>query len=107
MKEEIINRILGYPGRIISFSKSGYRENHPNNMVMFNANIIVDGVKVWYGDLDITLDIDKLQEIADTLQKHLFILREMDARFGKEIELKEVLEKKAAVIINPQLKLKL
>lgn len=88
-------------GRMISSSKSGYRERYPDNLVIFNANIITEkGGKVWYGDLDITRDFDVLKEIADELQEDLYILRELDARFGNENETFASLKKKAAEIIR-------
>ena len=72
-------------GRMVGGSKSGYRHSHPDNVVVFNANIIIAKQdKVWYGDIDITLERDKLQAIADELHRDLYILREHDARFENE-----------------------
>lgn len=72
-------------GRMISGSKSRYRERFPDNEVYFNANIFVLGEgKVWYGDLDVTKDREDLQKIASQLGKDLYILREMDGRFENE-----------------------
>ena len=72
-------------GRMISGSKSGYMSRNPNNNVVFNANIVTKkSGKVWHGDLDITLDIDKLKSVAVKLNEDLYILREMDARFENE-----------------------
>ena len=61
----------GFPmGRMISQSKSGYRDRHPQHDVMFNANIIIEGAnKAWFGDLDITIDRPLLEEIAKALDK--------------------------------------
>jgi hypothetical protein len=71
--------------RMISGSKSGYRNAHPDNLVCFNANIFVLGEgKVWFGDLDITLDEGELKKVAEGLGKDLYVLREMDGRFGNE-----------------------
>lgn len=73
------------PGRLIAASKSSYRSKFPDNEVYFNANIFVLGEgKIWYGDLDITRDYKTLEEIASLLKKDLFILSEMDGRFGNE-----------------------
>ena len=68
------------PGRMISWSKSGYVRLNPNSRPVFNARICIlgEGV-VWSGDLDIVKDKDKLEEIATVLEKNLFILRESDA----------------------------
>jgi hypothetical protein len=74
-----------YFGRMISGSKSGYREKYPDNEIYFNANIFVLGEgKVWWGDLDLTLDEKNLKCVARDLGKDLFILREMDGRFENE-----------------------
>lgn len=82
---EIFKNYNLYFGRIISNSKSGYREKYPDNEVYFNSNIFVLGEgKVWWGDLDVTLDRESLECIARDLGKDLFILREMDGRFENE-----------------------
>jgi hypothetical protein len=71
--------------RMISGSKSGYRDRFPENEVYFNANIFMLGEgKVWFGDLDITKDREGLQTIAKHLGSTLFVLREMDGRFENE-----------------------
>lgn len=72
-------------GRLISGSKSFYREKNPDNEVYFNANIFVLGEgKIWYGDIDVTLERESLEEIAREIGKDLFILRESDGRFQNE-----------------------
>jgi hypothetical protein len=72
-------------GRLLSYSKSSYREKNPDNEVYFNANIFVLGEgKVWYGDIDVTKDREKLERIAKTSGNDLFILRELDGRFENE-----------------------
>ena len=76
-------------GRIISFSKSGYREEFPDNEVYFNSNIFVlEEGKIWYGDIDVTKEKEQLENVAREIGKDLYILREMDGRFGNE-ELKD------------------
>ena len=72
-------------GRVISSSKSEYLKRYPDNQVCFNANIFVLGEgKVWWGDLDLTLDRENLEMVANDSRKDLFILREIDGRFGNE-----------------------
>jgi hypothetical protein len=72
-------------GRLIAGSKSIYRERYPENEIYFNCNIFVPGEgKVWYGDIDVTLDREALKEIANEIGKNLYILREMDGRFENE-----------------------
>ena len=93
-----IEDILGPIGRLISGSKSSYCLAHPDNLVLFNANICTDNGKVWFGDLDITKDADKLKEAAEALNCRLYVLYEGDARFSNED--KPLLEK-AVVTFAP------
>ena len=76
-----------YSGRMISDSKSRYRMQNPNSVCYFNANIITvkDG-KVWWGDLDLTKDGEKLKKIADEAGVILYVLKELDGRFENEDE---------------------
>jgi len=87
---------------MISFSKSTYRSEHPYNDIYFNANVItINYGKVWYGDLDIDVDRDKLICVAKEIGEPLFVLYEMDARFENEHQSIETLVKKAQVTITP------
>lgn len=100
-KYDIIFRDNGfYVGRMISYSKSGYRDKYPDHNVWFNANVFTleDG-KIWYGDLDLTLDESKLKEISNILGKKLYVLYEMDGRFENEEPSKEWIKEKAVMII--------
>ena len=57
-------------GRMISSSKSGYRNRFPENEVYFNANIFVLGEgKIWYGDIDVTKDRENLEIITKAMCK--------------------------------------
>jgi hypothetical protein len=88
-------------GRMISGSKSGYREQHPDNVVVFNANIITElRNKIFYGDLDLTVDIDNLTTIAKALGEPLYVLREMDARFENEDKDFKFYKSRAVMVIK-------
>jgi hypothetical protein len=80
-----INSILGYNGKLISMSKTLYRNKYPDNLVIFNSNICTkeDG-KIWYGDIDITISKNELIELSKKLNKTIYILYEMDGRFENE-----------------------
>jgi hypothetical protein len=82
-------------GRLISWSKSLYREKHPNNIVCFNANVVsLNHGKIWYGDIDLTLEREILKQIANEIGEDLYVLREMDARFENEnLPPKELIKK--------------
>ena len=82
---KVAEEILGHYARLISGSKSLYRREYPNHIVFFNANVFTkeDG-KIWYGDIDLTEDEDKLKLLAKKLGKEVFLLQEMEGRFENE-----------------------
>ena len=85
-----------FDGRMIGGSKTGYRDQHPDDLIVFNANILMPGYgKVWYGDLNLTEDYLALREIAQNLNTELYVLRESDGRFGEEDKPIDELIKKA------------
>jgi hypothetical protein len=70
---------------MIGGSKMGYSDQHPDELIVFNANVLMPGYgKVWYGDLNLTEDYLVLKDIAKSLNTTLYVLWEMDGRFGKE-----------------------
>ena len=81
--------------RMIGGSKSHYHKEHPDDLIVFNANVLMPGYgKVWYGDLNLTEDYLVLREIAQNLNTDLYILWEMDGRFGLEMKpLNELFDK--------------
>lgn len=82
--------VLGPIGRMISGSKGNYQHNNPDNLVVFNANLIFKNKaskleKIWYGDLDLTLDESLLHTLSKILDAGtLYILAEHGARFENE-----------------------
>ena len=82
-------------GRMIGGSKSVYRNMHPDDLIIFNANVLMPGYgKVWYGDLNLTEDYLVLREIAQNLNTDLYVLWESDGRFGLEMKpLNELFDK--------------
>ena len=99
IREVFINHSMNN-GRMISWSKSEYRQNHPDHEVYFNANIFTlkEG-KIWYGDLDLTADESKLTQIAKDLNTDIYILSEMDGRFENEKSTeKQIIENSKKII---------
>lgn len=86
--------------RLIGFSKSIYRENHPKDDIIFNSNIVTKEGKIWFGDLNLTESADELKSISKELGCPLYVLYEMDGRFEEENKSPEELMKKAAFEIN-------
>ena len=83
--QQFFNAHSFHNGRMIGGSKSGYRNMHPVDLIIFNANILMPGHgKVWYGDLNLTEDYLVLREIAECLDTALHVLWESDGRFGEE-----------------------
>lgn len=92
--ENIFQKYLGMPSRMISGSKSGYLRRNPENLVVFNSNIFIETRslfifkkynKIWYGDVDLTLEQDKIKMATYELGKYwVYVLREMYGRFEYE-----------------------
>jgi hypothetical protein len=83
-KQEKASSILGANGKMISNSKSGYRERNPENLSIFNANICTKNEKIWWGDMDVTKDQNLIGDLAYILNEDLYVLYEMDGRFENE-----------------------
>ena len=85
-----------YDARMIGGSKTSYTQDHSDDLIVFNANILMpEHDKVWYGDLNLTKDYVMLKGIAETLNANLYVLWESDARFGEENKPFDELIKKA------------
>ena len=86
-----------YVARMIGGSKTGYCTEYPDDLIVFNANVLIpDYGKVWYGDLNLTEDYVILKSIAESLDTTLYVLWEMDGRFGEEKKPIDELIKKSA-----------
>ena len=84
MLADIAKKILGISGRCFG-SKSGYTIRYPKNLAIFNANLCTkeDG-KFWHGDIDLTKDEPIIKKLAAEINKTVYVLYEMDARFDNE-----------------------
>lgn len=96
--QEVAREILGSPGKMIGASKSGYNQMYPDHIVVFNSNIFMGKFKLWFGDIDITDSLDSLKELASSVGEKIYVLFEMDGRFGNE---KNPHLENAVVMINP------
>jgi hypothetical protein len=90
--------------RMIAYSKSTYLSKRPNNKAIFNANVVTSQGKIWWGDLDLTDDSEKLQHVSDELGCNLYVLHEMHYRFGKESRPFHEVEKLAVKKFSPKSK---
>lgn len=98
----LMQKEVGGVSRMISGSKSGYRSRNPDNLVYFNACIFNKKFQlIWCGDLDITLDLPKLQSIAQRCGGEYYVTPEFlghgigrNDKFGK----KDLKDKSVVVI---------
>jgi|SRR6185312_8090448 len=82
-QQEACIAALGFLGRSITESKSRYARQYPEHLVVFNANVCTRSYgKIWFGDLDVTKDMEKLTKLARTIGEDIYVLREMDALFN-------------------------
>ena len=65
-------------GRMISGSK----QSPKGQCCVFNANICTKSKgKIWFGDLNLTTEVEDLKRLAAEQGEDIFVLRERDARF--------------------------
>lgn len=75
---------VGLPlSRLVSLSKSGFLRRHPQHAVVFNATLAnAAGERLWWGDVDLTVDKEALFELAERAGFDLFLYYEGDSRRG-------------------------
>ena len=98
---EILSKYDLQHKRLISGSKSGYRERYSDHDVMFNANIFTPNCIWWNGDLDITKDNFNIQKLCNELGEEIIIVSEMLGWQGAEYRSYEELEADAHVKFSP------
>lgn len=82
LSEDIAENNLGRSGRVLRWEKSLYVTNGPRNVVFFNANVFdQDGNKIWFGDIDLTVDGHKLNQLATELGKSVYLTVELPWRY--------------------------
>ncbi len=81
---EAVMATLGLPNRLISPSKTRYREANADHVAVFNANVCIAAGKLWYGDFDLTLDEAQLVDLATRTGEVVYLLYETDGRFEHE-----------------------
>jgi hypothetical protein len=83
--KEVAQKIMGYPGRMLSGSKGQYRWDNDDHLIAFNGNLFVSkSEKIWYGDMDITIEEENILKLAKKLGRSVYVLHEHDGRFEKE-----------------------
>lgn len=70
-----------FSGRILSASKTAPK----GEVCVFNANLCTKSKgKFWFGDLNLTRDVEQLKLAAQEQGEDVYVLREKDARFTTE-----------------------
>jgi hypothetical protein len=110
--QKIVSKVLGHKGKLITGSKGRYRYNNPNNIVVFNSNVVLAHTHnvIWSGDLDITLDHKKLSTLAKAVGD-FFVIHEMDGRFENASKPKlddyvVLVQGNGQIVLNPKHKYK-
>lgn len=82
---QALRETLGYPGRMISYSKTDYVvRRFPDHVVCFNGNVCIGEGKLWHGDLDLTLGEPHLAALAEQIGEIVYVVYEGDGRFANE-----------------------
>jgi hypothetical protein len=80
--KQLAARVLGHEGRAMSMSKSGYRQQRPSNVCIFNSLVVLGGdaspKAVWWGDLDLTLWEERLCVLARLFARPLYVFHEFE-----------------------------
>lgn len=82
--ETKVYAIMGWPGKMLNASKFTYDKLHPTHVAFYNANLFTNDQKIWYGDIDVTIELSKLIEVAKAMETYIYLLREGDGRFENE-----------------------
>lgn len=69
--------LLGRPGTMLG-DKAGYREDHPDSLVVYNCHVYVGRMHVWAGDIDATRSHSTLLRLARLFNSPVALLQEMD-----------------------------
>jgi hypothetical protein len=86
-------------GRMISYSKSSYINSNRGNKVFFNACVFdINGIQVWYGDLDLTKDSKTLEKIAEETNQIFYVTPESGFRSDFNKITKKELEQSEYVV---------
>jgi hypothetical protein len=78
--KKLAARVLGHEGRVMAMGKSGYRQQRPSNVCIFNSLVVLGGdaspEALWWGDLDLTLWEERLCVLARLLARPLYVFHE-------------------------------
>jgi len=95
----LIDEHFGVGGRMISPSKSSYTRLYPENKVYFNACIFDKSIEqIWWGDIDLTFDAEKLNKIAERSGEVFYVTPEHPFRSDFHTVTKRQLENDEFVI---------
>lgn len=70
-------------GRMIFGSEVDYKNQNPEHLVVSDATVVsLKRGKIWLGDLDVTIDEEKLIAVSRELGEHLYIIKEPRESFN-------------------------
>lgn len=81
-----IHQHLGPEGRMLAASKSQYRQEHPEDLVLFNAYVCTENEVLWCGDFNASKTLLEVVALSKSLNLPLYLLPEMDVRMDKTFD---------------------
>jgi hypothetical protein len=87
--------------RMISWSKSRYRNHFQNHDIWFNLNLFTPSGIWWNGDVDLTIDNLTIQRICNELGEEIIAVQEMLGWQGAQEKSYDELKEHAHAIFTP------
>lgn len=89
----------GLPNKLEFWSRTLYSIYHPESEVYFDSVIFIEENVVWEGDIDFTLDREKLEKVSKKLKKKLYIVSKSD--LNQKTYTKSWIMKNSKKVIKP------
>lgn len=73
--KSVAYKYFGLSGKSITMDPKSYRATYPNKTIVFKGNIVTkNGTLLWFGDLNITDEEEKLMNLSDEIGTSIYIL---------------------------------
>lgn len=82
----IAHKHLGLSGKSITFDPKAYMTSYPDKIVVFKSNIFTkNGSMIWFGDINITDNQEKLLELSSDLGTTIYIMKPSEKDLSKYV----------------------
>lgn len=73
-----------YLGRKLTYDQATYASEHRQRKPVFDVAICdLEGNAIWWGDLEMAVDTDKIQAISEEIGKYLFVIPQKFLRYER------------------------